>query len=76
MKASSPGALQFQDLERTFAAGDPNSLRSCGNDRAGFGATLDNARAPDLASLAAQLGLRTGCGPKRPYGALELACRS
>jgi hypothetical protein len=62
VKASPPGALQFQDLERAFAAGDPNPLRARGNDGAGLVATFDNPRAPDLASLAAQFDLRTRRG--------------
>ena len=40
MKASPPGALQFQDLECAFAAGDLNPLRARGNDGAGFVATF------------------------------------
>src|SRR6185503_6865215 len=75
VKASPPGALQFQDLKCAFAAGDPNPLRARGNDGTGFVATVDNPRAPDLASLAAQFDLRTGRGAERSHSTFKLECR-
>jgi hypothetical protein len=75
VKTSPTGALQFQDLECGFAAGDPNPLRARGNDGAGCVAILDNPRAPDLASLAAQFDLRTRRGAKSPHSTFKLARR-
>ena len=75
MKPSPSGALQFQDLECAFAAGNPNSLLARGQYSARLAASVYNPRAPDLASLAAQFDLRARRGAKRPHSTLELACR-